>query len=465
MNFNLVSDPWIPVLRSDGRNGLASLLDAFSGSDIVDLNADACERIAITRVLLAIAHRSLDKAGEHPEEFTRSAAIVEKLLKSVPDYLNASYDSFDLGDENKGFLRLPGVTCDKAADKLSTEYLQFHKRQQTRVLTQADLALGIVLFQTCYVGGLGSSNVSWNCVQLSSQNNRSGECPPSMDGGPLYAFVIGETLIQTIARNLLPKSQIGTLGVPVWESVPHNKQDVTAIKNATCTFLGRMVPISFSIIFSPGFHHMGFCQAPYSYQNETQDPWLAYVPDKKSGSTVLRINSEKSLWRELPSITSIPEPGKRRGNLLLQQSRHISGAQVWAGGLSKFQSSVKTLVESRFSVSETMFESLRNEGYLAAFLDSEKTAKRLWYAVKTYVEQATRINPKGSTPIVAEAQMRYWNRLDLSKEILFDLMNKQEPASPWTTHCLQTARKVLTEICDPTTAREFKALSLALSIL
>ena len=59
-SFNLVSDPWIPVVWDDGKNGFASLRVAFTNDAILDLNCDPCERIALMRLLMVIAHRAAD---------------------------------------------------------------------------------------------------------------------------------------------------------------------------------------------------------------------------------------------------------------------------------------------------------------------------------------------------------------------------------------------------------------------
>jgi CRISPR system Cascade subunit CasA len=466
--MNLVTDPWIPIIRSDGNNALASLLDVFTRRDIADLNADPCERIALTRLLLAIGHRALDLANEHPVERVNLERLRESLARCVPGYLEHWRAVFSLGNAEGGFLRVPRVTAGKEPETPSAENLQFQRRTKNTNLAAADLALGLLTFQVCYVGGLGAGGLRWDSTIISTQNARSAECPPSMEGGPIYAFLIGQTLRDTISRNLLGTSQIQSqFGVPVWEHVPQSPEDSAAINNMTSTFLGRLLPISFSIVFTSGFERMSFGPVPYSYQNQVQDPWLAYVASKKddAGSSVVRINAEKSLWRELPAITAMPEPGKRRGNLLLQQGRNLSGAQVWAGGLAKYQANVLALVESRFDLSDTVLERLRTEGYLRAFQGAESIAGRLRRAVKAFVNEASRPNPKGAVPRAGDAQMRYWNRLDGSKQLLFDLMSRGEDPSPWSTHCFQTARQVLIEVCSPTNAREFRALTLAQSQL
>lgn len=424
LTVNLVSDPWIPVYLRNG-NSLASLHDVFTDEAILDLNCDPCERIALMRLLLAIAHRSQD-------------------LVIVPiDYLKRWESAFDFGDEDSGFLRLPNVTAAEAPTTPTAEYLQFQRRIKSAHPTLAEIALGLITFQCCYPGGLCARNLSHEGKPIAAV---SAGCSPSMEGGPLYALIIGKSLLETINRNLLPRSAIKSpLGVPVWESF------------STDTFLGRMLPIAYSVVFSTGFEFMSYGPTPYSYQNQTQDPWLAYRETKK-GPAVVRINSEKALWRELPAITAIPEPGKRSGNLLLQQSRNLAGAQLWVGGMAKFQSAIKTLTESRFDLSESVLTALRAEGYLTAFTNAEKIARRLSDAVKIYVSACARRNPNGGWPMVTEASLVYWNQLDNTKQLLFDLMSAGDDPKPWDRHCFQTARAVLNEVCDPSTAREFKAL-------
>jgi hypothetical protein len=432
-NFNLVSNRWIPVYRQIGENGLASLCEAFTDSTIIDLNADPCERIAVMRLLLAIAHRSKDLAVEPIQ------------------YLETWKSTFDLGDESGGFLRLSNVTATESPKTPAAEYLQFQRGTKATHLTQAEIAFGLLTFQTCYPGGLCARNLSLGGKPIT---NVSAECAPSMEGGPLYGFIIGKTLLDTISRNQLPKSAIkAPLGVPAWESL------------STDTFLGRLLPISYLIAFSPGFARMSYGPVPHPYQLDIQDPWLAYRETKK-GTAVVRINAEKSLWRELPAITALPEPGKRSGNMLLQQTRNLADAQIWVGGMAKFQSAIKTVTESRFDLSEPVLDALRTDGYLSAFIGAEKLAGQLSAAVKTFVSESTRFNPKrGDWPLIDEAVRQFWNRLDNTKAILFDLMAAGADPEPWDRHCFTTALTVLSEVCNPNSVREFRALTLAQSKL
>jgi CRISPR type I-E-associated protein CasA/Cse1 len=264
-SFNLVTDPWIPVIGLDGSNILVSFQEMFTRGDIGDLSADPCERIAVTRLLLAISHRALQLAGEHPSERANCERTRQSLIRCVPNYLQSCKRAFDLGDMKEGFLRLPNVTASKAPETPSSEKLQFQKRLKAPDLTASQLALGLLTFQACYPGGLSAGNLRWCSTIISTEGNRSADCPPSMEEGPIYAFIIGQTLLDTIARNVLSESQIQIpFGVPVWEHMPQSPDDAAAIRNMVSTFLGRMLPISFSIVFSSGFERMSFGRVPYS---------------------------------------------------------------------------------------------------------------------------------------------------------------------------------------------------------
>src|ERR1700722_15545735 len=157
-SFNLVSDPWIPVLRADGQNGLASLHEAFTDNTIIDLNADPCERIALMRLLMVIAHRASD------------------LAQPISGYLEARRSAFDLGDERGGFLRLAGITAAEPPETSAAEYLQFQKGFKATRLSPSQIALGLLTFQCCYPGGLCARNLSHEGKKIVAV---SAECSPS----------------------------------------------------------------------------------------------------------------------------------------------------------------------------------------------------------------------------------------------------------------------------------------------
>ena len=53
-SFNLIDEPWIPVLMQDGTNRKVSLMDIFVDNDgqIADLALNPYERVSVFRLLL-----------------------------------------------------------------------------------------------------------------------------------------------------------------------------------------------------------------------------------------------------------------------------------------------------------------------------------------------------------------------------------------------------------------------------
>ena len=66
--YNLIDEPWIPVLMKDGTNRSVSLGEIFADSDgaIADLALNPYERVAVFRLLLCIAQAALGAEIEVP---------------------------------------------------------------------------------------------------------------------------------------------------------------------------------------------------------------------------------------------------------------------------------------------------------------------------------------------------------------------------------------------------------------
>jgi CRISPR system Cascade subunit CasA len=447
--FNLASDPWVPVYHRYGANALASLRDIFTDESIVDLNVDPCERIALTRLLLAVAHRALDLAGQHPKKSERTEIIRERLISPAQAYLSSRETNFDLGDEHSGFLRLSNVTAEVPPETPAADYLNFQKRFKPKSLTSAQIALGITTFHCCYPGGLCARNLK---IDGESILATSAECSPPMKRGPIYSFLIGETILDTIALNLLPLNKIPfPLGVPAWEEFSDN------------TFLGRILPIAYSIAFGPGFSCMSYGALPYKFSNGHRDPWLSYRK-KDDRYDVVRISKERSLWRELQNLCAIPDKDDISGSKLLQQRDFPTGTQLWVGGMAKDQSKIEGLIEDRFDISEAILSCLRTEDGLKAFQYTDIVAGNLVDAVKSYETLVRYLNPKKTAfKLIDDARMRYWNRIDIQKHVLFDILNNGKPREKWVKICNAISLTILDEVCPCplTSSREYRAISKA----
>lgn len=99
-DFNLIEDPWIPVAQI----GLVSLRDAFSNQDLSALGGGVLEKIAIMKLLLAIAQAAYTPRDDDDWLKLGSSGLGEKCLS----YLNQQKPFFYLYGE-RPFLQFPQV--------------------------------------------------------------------------------------------------------------------------------------------------------------------------------------------------------------------------------------------------------------------------------------------------------------------------------------------------------------------
>ncbi|WP_457670398.1 type I-E CRISPR-associated protein Cse1/CasA, partial [Thiolapillus sp.] len=84
--FNLIDEPWIPVVDV----GRASLRQIFTHPEYRALGGNPVQKIAITKLLLAIA-----QAAATPEDDDAWSALgPDGMAKACMDYLEQWYDRF-----------------------------------------------------------------------------------------------------------------------------------------------------------------------------------------------------------------------------------------------------------------------------------------------------------------------------------------------------------------------------------
>lgn len=226
--FNLIEEPWIPVVES----GLASLTDIFSNPKYRALGGNPVEKIAITKLLLAIAQATYTPADD--DEWDQLSQ--EEFGKKVLAYLDKWRHKFWLyGD--KPFLQVPAM--DKATIKPCSELVPQFSTGNTTVLTQSNIARELsdaqkaILVVSIMSFALGGKNIDHNIVLSPGyQKTRSAKIAPSMGYlGYLHSFVTTKYLRETIWINLLSEKNISALpnikviGIAPWEQMPAGEDD------------------------------------------------------------------------------------------------------------------------------------------------------------------------------------------------------------------------------------------------
>ena len=74
----------------------------------------------------------------------------------------------------------------------------------------------------------------------------------------LHTFLRRGTMLDTLHANMLSEEELSLykqmgddwMGRPLWEKIPRGLDDASDVRNATQTFLGRMVPLTRAILLS-----------------------------------------------------------------------------------------------------------------------------------------------------------------------------------------------------------------------
>lgn len=105
--FNLLDDPWIIVLRPDGRERTVSMLELLDEAPrLAAIGGEvATQGFAITRLLLAFLHRAVD--GPQDQEEWEELWTADELPKErIRAYADRVRDRFDLFDEAVPFFQV-----------------------------------------------------------------------------------------------------------------------------------------------------------------------------------------------------------------------------------------------------------------------------------------------------------------------------------------------------------------------
>lgn len=405
--MNLVTEPWIPVVKPDGKHQLVSLLDVYTkGHEFSDLAVRPHERIALIRFLICIAQAALDG----PEDIQAWDEAPEKLPEKADRYLQIWCDSFELFHPTKPFLQVAWPKRANASDKPSpvskldiplaagnnsTLFDHFGLLAEERHFPPARTALILLVFQN-YAQGGGVSSSLW--VEK-PKNYSDAPCKPS---SMLHSFIRMKTLFESICANLLTKKDIRQhfngndyWGMPIWESFPSRFDDTRAKENATKTYLGRLVPLSRLIKLEPATGAIGVASG-FEYPRYPDFPAEAsatIVVTQDGDDRKLLGAGAKAIWRELPALIVSRKIGDSGGALTLNNVAGDSAFDLWVGALlihPKKTAEVLDTIEGVFHIPANMRTDISRTSYDKEVHWAEAIARKLSWAVETYREQIDR---------------------------------------------------------------------------
>lgn len=443
--FNLIDEPWVPVADF----GRVSLRDIFTNSEYRALGGNPIQKIALMKLLLAIAQAACTPEDSGPHYEQTPADMAQACLR----YLAHWHERFYLYGEQP-FLQMPAIA--EAAVKSYGAVLPEVSTGNTTVLSQvqvertlddAEKAVLLVSLMSFALGGKKTDNNVTLSPGYQGKRNEKGKPSTGRPGpslahmGLLHNFLLGKNIWQTLWLNRFNLRQIEKMnffpdgvGKPPWEQMPIGEDCETA-KHLKKSLMGRLVPLCrFCLLGDEGLHYSeGLAHS--GYKEGVTDPSVAVNYAGKDAKSIWT-NPEKRPWRELTALLSFLEQQKSSGFNCWQIEAGISRAinsddefAIWSGGLrvssnagEQYPSGSDDFVESKVwlhgsAVGELWFSQLQIE-----MSEMDELAKGLYGRVKAYFKE----QKVDGDDLAAQASHLFWQRCERDFQKLVDACEQSE---------------------------------------
>lgn len=488
--FNLIDEPWIPV----SGNGLVSLKEIFSNPELRSLGGNPVQKIAITKLLLAIAQAAATPKDDDDWQQLGWHGMADKCLV----YLEQWRDRFYLyGD--KPFLQMPGIRSAevKSLGVVSPEVSTGNttvltESQQEAIATDADKAITIVVQMGFGLSGKKTDNSVVLSPGYKGKQNDKGKAASGKAGvsvghmGLLHSFWAGESVVQSLWLNLFTAEDIQEqvmypqLGTAPWERMPSGEDDETA-RALKASFIGRLVPVGKFCLLADGGLHYTDGVAHAGYLEGKADP-TASVDFSQKKPKAIWVNPDKRPWRELTSLLQFIELGKTGGyetpqlkRTLRRVTRNVDDFAIWSGGLrvssnagEQYASGTDDYVQSEIALSSELLGSTFLEVLKHEMEQLETVQKALWGSVVRYFRQLSDIDKSGTgkaqpfvTSLAEKATGQFWQMCERKAQALIDACETSDDARKQRLllHRIFAgyAFQVFDQICPKDSARQMDA--------
>lgn len=406
--FNLVDEPWVPVVKK----GLVSLAAIFSDHQLSALGGNPVQKIALTKLLLAVAQTAYTPANEAEWQRLGPAGMMEKAL----EYLSTKRELFWLYGE-RPFLQMPSI---RKAEKQRYGAVQIntatgnttvltHSQVETP-LTDADKALLVVQLMGFGLGGKKTDNsVTLSAGYHGKLNEKgkpsTGKPSPSLGFlGFLHTFLQGESLGETLWLNMLTTEDLGKLkdfseglGVAPWEDMPQG-EDCLVARKLKMSYMGRLIPVSrFVLLADDGLHYSEGIAHPGISERAIDTSAAAVYASAKPRA--LWVDPEKRPWRQLPALLSFLGNEDSQNAFECRQlwigvprvKKHLSRFGLWSGGLrvssnagEQFVSGSDDFVESEIFLDASELGKDWFANFKREMDELDQLAKIIWSSTAAY---------------------------------------------------------------------------------
>jgi CRISPR system Cascade subunit CasA len=484
MKFNIVTDPWIPVVTGIHQETL-SLMDVIDrANEISSLAGDPVERFSIMKLLICIAQAAINGPADEKDW----ASCKDKIVPAVKKYLKKWRNSFELfGD--RPFLQAP--TLEKMSNREVSFLNPFYASGANHTLFDTDarkrdsegnpilreiplegIARYLLIKQIFCAGGMtdrSKDGTKWGGCEIKEKSYEG-----SIASNILLTVVEGDTILDTIHNNLiniewLEEAKI-PFGKPVWE-VHITQQSDKVTQGIFNTYLYNLVPLSRSILLEDQ-NKMSLSNgiAPADlpvYRNPMgtvmENKQKSKKKDKnkskkKPDNFYLKINPEKAPWRELQSILQTTQDQKGPWALRHLAATNESSLTLVTGGFLYDQAKPIASCEWKLNVPVGMLNAASLNAYGAEVQRAENKSWGIQFALECYlgmVEEEKKLtaedkkNRKVYQSMLSSALQRYWHSLEkCANTLINDIGIDQAIASEaWIKSVRSCAIKAFEESC------------------
>lgn len=464
MTFSLLTEPWIPLLRSDGTSITASITDAlinpsqWAGVD----STNPVECLALHRLLLAICHRAIG-----PGDTSQRTALLDTWpSQAIASYLEQWADRFDLFDPTRPFLQTPSLADAELKPRPWTVLAPDRAAGANRVfwdhsldanptpITPAAAALALVAHQQFTPGGLVSA--------LRTSATRGTAC------GLLVVIPTGQSLQQTLALALVPQTPADhQLDLAAWEQKP---PELDALRNpVACVPAGpaqRYTHLSRAVLLQPGdtITHLLYGAGLVVADTPIPDPMAATIT-AKAGPMPLTIRESRAMWRDFHALTgaegSVPPATVQHAATVCMNRGQFDPINLLAGGLLPDKAKIVLWRLEQRCVAPALLSQGNAIAVIQTALDrAEATGaelnKALWTLCSSWLSHAG----TGSDPDKAavaglrdsiQAMPQFWGALEPAfwslVHQLGDGLDHDAALQHWTTTLQQAVRSAQDHAC------------------
>ncbi len=471
--YNLIDEPWIPVMMQDGTNRSVSLGDVFADADgqIADLALNPYERVSVFRLLLCIAQAAFGPERLKDERAWR--ATKDAIGPVSSEYLNKWHGRFFLYGPHAflqpdciALAKPDGATpCDKLVLELSSgnksTLFDHDAASGCYRLSDAELALGMITYQNFSSGGL-----SGQCVWDSVITEKSIQGAPCRERSMLFTIVQGNMLLETVWMNLVTQNMLSdalktNLGRPFWEFDALVRAEMSGNEE---TLNGHLAPLSRAIKLTRGNSTCILGEAlSYPQIPEWREPMASVKLQKGTKKnefreTYVSSNPARMPWRELTSILAVRETGGCKSAIAL---RHLDSLPeekdftLWTGGLYSEKAKEIATVEWKVKLSIGLLGKPSLQLYQNAIDLADWQRSSLYFATAEYarvllVDETSRFSNL--------AERTYWDILaQPENQKLVLSVDSSTYLDDWKKATRKAAEEAYRHACPAVTARQMEA--------